>query len=610
MLLPPLLLALPVLQEPDPDLVSASRLQDTLETLCREPRLAGSPASRLAANYAATVFEAFGFRVERAPFEAWLPRQTGARLELLAPDGRRELLPLEEKGLARDPWSRRGHQPPMHGLTGAGRAEGRVVFAGRGTREEFAHLRELLGPELRGTIALIRYGGLYRGEKVRNAEEAGCAGALLYSDAEDDGAGRGPVLPEGPWRPDSGIQRGSVFNGDGEALTPGWPAVAGARRLRPEEAPGLVHIPSLPVSWAVARRLFGPDGRPETPRRLPVRVALEVEQERKLVPIENVLGWLEGGSHPDEWIVFGGHRDAWGFGAVDNGSGTAVLLELARILGTAARRGWRPDRSIVIATWDAEEWGLVGSTEWVELHRRELLGRGVAYVNLDAVVSGSSFGASSTPGLVEVLRQAAALEDLELPETLGTPGGGSDHVPFLELAGMEVLGFGFHGGNGVYHSVLDTPWVMETHLDPGYRNHERAARLAVRLAVLLSRAGTRVDGIAGWAERIRGAAEGLDPGWGPGRDEVLAAAEALSRAAREGSSFSHPHRFLRFFVPAEEGGRLRLWQSSGYGGLWFPEAARLHRAGSDPGEALDRVARNLRLVAAILTSKAEAAAGD
>jgi len=578
---------------PRPDEVSAERLHATLIELCAEPRLAGSPASRRAADYAAQVFFAAGMRVEEARYGVHLPRQTGAELALLDARGGRVPLDLTEAGLAADPLSRRAQVPPMHGLTAAGKAQGRVVFAGRGTREEFAELRTRLGDALQGSIALVRYGGLYRGLKVANAEAAGCTGALLYTDAEDDGAGRGAVLPDGPYRPESGIQRGSVFNGDGDPLTPGWASVPGARRLAPNAAPGLVQIPSLPLSAGNAARLFGPDGRPERTGWLEARVSMRVDQDPAAVEIVDVLGWIEGAVRPDEWVLLGAHRDSWGPGATDNGSGTSAVLEVARVLGAAMERGWRPERTLVLATWDAEEWGLVGSTEWVEQHRGELREKAVAYLNMDSVASGAEFGASCTPGLVAALEAACTAEGLAVPAQLGVPGGGSDHVPFLELAGVEVAGFGFHGSNGVYHSALDTPFVVETFLDPDFTIHARAARLALRLTMDLANADTRVDGVPAWIlqAEIALAEIGLAP---PQLADLAARLQDLQRAAAAAPPAA-PHRFGRCFLPAD-GGRSLLWRSSGYASAWFPEVAAALADGTDPAPSIARATAALERV--------------
>ncbi len=583
-----LLLWVPLPQAgPDPAEVSAPRLGRTLEALCRRPRLAGDPRSRFAADYAAMVFEQAGLKVERAVYQVFLPRQTEQRLALLLPDGTRSELDLHETGYPEDPRSLRDQLPPMNAFSAPGAVFGAVFFAGKGTRKECQALKKEFGDRLAGAVALIRYGGLYRGRKVQNAADAGFAAALLYTDAEDDGAPKGKVLPEGPWRPPSGIQRGSIFNGEGDPATPGWASVEGAPRLPRSKMKNLPVIPSLPISWENASRMFGAAGRPEKPGSLEARVDLKVVLDPAPVQIQDVLGRVEGATRPDEWIVLGAHRDSWGFGAVDNGGGCAVLLETARIVGLALARGWRPERTLIFATWDGEEWGLVGSHEWVEEHRSELLDKGVAYLNLDVVASGPEFGGFATPGAASLLRRVCLAEHITPPEDLGTPGGGSDHVPFLELAGQEVLGFGFHGGNGTYHSAFDTPFAVEHFLDPGYRLHQRAARLAVRMTAELSRSGTRLDGLADWVARARDAAKDLALE-APDSARLVQALADLARAVAERSTPPpHPERFLRLFVPVEPGGHCLLWGTHGYAGSWFPEVAAAGAAGRDPGPALE-----------------------
>ncbi|MCH2111302.1 MAG: M28 family peptidase, partial [Planctomycetes bacterium] len=350
--------------------VSPERLRATLEELCRSSRLAGSPESKAAADYTAQVFKEAGLDVQRPKYLCHLPRQTKEGLWVTV-QGQRSKLDLQERGFLEDHQSQLELVPPMHGLTHPGRVQGPVVFAGRGSEREFQELQDS-GVELNGKIALIRYGGLYRGLKVHNAQEAGCVGALLYTDSEDDGEDKGVTMPEGPWRPHDGIQRGSVFNGDGEARTPGWPAHERAPRMALDEIEGLVRIPSLPISMKNARVLFGARSRPEQMGPIEASAEILVEQNSEPVWVENTIGTLKGRDESAEWVVVGAHRDAWGVGAVDNGSGMSVLLEAARILGQAQKDGWQPKRSIVFGAWDAEEWGLVGSTEWVEEHRAVL----------------------------------------------------------------------------------------------------------------------------------------------------------------------------------------------------------------------------------------------
>lgn len=577
-------------QEPAPAIrANPERLQATMERLCAQPRLAGSVESQAAIAFAAEVFEEAGMEVQRSPYWCYLPRQTGQSLQVLAGDGTWTALDLREFGYAEDTWSERDHQPPMHGLTAPGTAEGKLWYVGYGTENEFRQLQKKYGEEFHGGIALARYGALYRGLKVANAEDFGFAGALLYTDRDDDGASKGSVLPNGPWRPTSGIQRGSVYNADGDPLTPGWAALEQATRLHPEQAPGLVHIPSLPVSSGNAAILMA--GEPRELGPLPTTVRIHIEQDPNLVEIQNVFGRVEGSTHPDEWIIFGAHRDSWGFGATDNGTGSTVLLETVRLVGEAMQKGWRPERTLIFATWDAEEWGLVGSTEWVEQYRAELMQHAVAYVNMDVAATGAKFNASCTPGMAPVVAANCEAMGVPVPKRLGVPGGGSDHVPFLELAGVEVLGFGFHGGSGVYHSALDTPFLIGKFLDPGYLHHAQAADYAFSLAQRLATATTEVDGTGEWTRQILEQVRRL-----PANDDAAERARLLLenavlklRIRQLDEALENPSatrrdafRFHRAFLPSE--GRSLLWRTAGYGADWFPVLRTAMQEGASEAE--------------------------
>ena len=559
-----------------------------MDRLCTLPRLAGSPESILAADFAAEVLADAGIEVERNPYWCYLPRQTEQSLQFQVEDGEWIALDLREFGYDQDPRSQLHQIPPMHGLTAPGRAEGRLWYAGYGTENEFEELQRNFGEEMQGGIALVRYGALYRGLKVANAEAYGFAGALLYTDRDDDGSSKGEVLPLGPWRPASGIQRGSVYNADGDPLTPGWAALEHASRILPSQAEGLVKIPSLPVSSGNAQRLMAGAERKLGP--LPSRVRLSLEQDPNLVQIQDVLGRVTGSTHPEEWIVFGAHRDAWGYGATDNGTGTTVLLETIRVVGEALSRGWRPQRTLIFATWDAEEWGLVGSTEWVEQYRAELMEHAVTYVNMDVAATGPNFSASCTPGMVEALAATCTAQGIEVPKKLGVPGGGSDHVPFLELAGVEVVAFGFHGGSGVYHSALDTPYLIETYLDPGFRHHAEAAAFAVRLVTDLSRAERVVDGRDGWLKHILRELDRLPEDSPAAERAKLKLQRAALRSAlalreesdAEASPALQPFQFHRAFLPHE--GRSILWRTNGYGADWFPRLKEALAGGEDAPE--------------------------
>jgi N-acetylated-alpha-linked acidic dipeptidase len=559
--------------------VSPARMRETLQELCKQPRVAGSLESHHARDYVDAEFQRVGLVTHPVHYSVYAPRQIGQSLFWRPPlpdDVVISSVPfwlemdLSEVGFTEDPASLQSQQPPMHGLTASGTAEGPIVFAGFGTEKDFSQLREDLGDELEGSIALIRYGKLYRGLKVANAEAAGCAGVLIYTDPDDDGASRGKVLPEGKWRPETGIQRGSVFNGNGDPLTPGWASTEGAQRISVEEAVGLVGIPSLPISWKNAKEFFEHGERPNAVGKQHALARIQIQQNDAPVTITNVFGVIPGMDGSGEIVLIGAHRDSWGLGAVDNGTGSTALLEIARVFGIAYTKGWKPDRTLVFCSWDGEEWGLMGSTEAVEEKRDGLRKNAVGYINLDVVASGGRFSAFATPGLADPMRVACEKSGLSAPSNLGTPGGGSDHVPFLEWAGVEVAGFGFHGGQGTYHSQLDTPYVVETFLDPDFELHAKAAKLGVHLLLHLSSKETKLHGAQEWMRRAReGAARLL-----PHKNQSLAWKgffQALKEATKRTDQNPKPAKGFRFhqaFI-ADDFGSL-LWHTEGYGSLWFP----------------------------------------
>ena len=296
------------------------------------------------------------------------------------------------------------------------------VYVNYGRKQDFEQLASL-GIDLTGRLAVARYGGNYRGYKARYAEEAGAVGLLIYTDPADGGYVNGPVYPEGPNWSESTVQRGSVLTlpYKGDPLTPFVPALpqdneAAVGRLDPADV-GFPGIPVAPLPYGSAEKILGRMQGEAVPRTwqggLPftyrlqggpgLTVRLRVQQPKKLTRITNVVGVLPGAEFPDEWIVLGSHYDAWTFGAADPNSGTAALLTMAESLGELAREGHRPRRSIMVAHWDAEEYGIIGSTEWVEQLRDELDTKAVAYLNADMAVTGPGFGASGAPTLKDIM---------------------------------------------------------------------------------------------------------------------------------------------------------------------------------------------------------------
>lgn len=359
---------------------------------------------------------------------------------------------------------------------------------------------------LTGVIVIARYGKIYRGDIVRNAQDAGAAGAVVFTDSKDYGGagGAGNWFPDAKWMPPSGVQVGSLFLGTGDPTTPGWPSTAGSERLSMAEvaASGMVpDIPSLPVSSRDGEEILRSVGGAVAPGEWqgsegaaqyhigpgPGFLNLSYTANEKLATIHNVFGVIEGEEEPDRYVLLGNHRDAWTFGAVDPNSGTAALLEIAQRLGKLQKRGWRPRRTIVLCNWDAEEYGLIGSTEWVEENMEMLASRAVAYINVDIAVSGPGFRADATPQLDELLKDATKkVQDPDNPsQTLYDSwiasgyspligrlgGGGSDFAAFLQHVGVPSVDMSFGEGYPVYHSMYDDFIWMQKFGDPMFQRH-------------------------------------------------------------------------------------------------------------------------------------------
>ena len=517
------------LQSPDPQ-----RARKWLAALTEEPHVAGTPQEKKVADYVRERLAGFGLQTEVVRYNVFLTHPREVALELLEP----ERLPLTLIEPAVEGDKDAGNQdvfPGFHGYSASGRVVGQVVYANYGTRADFERLAKM-GVSAEGRIVLARYGAVFRGLKVREAQERGALGVILYSDPADDGYMKGPTYPDGPMRPPFAIQRGSVqflSLGPGDPSTPGYPSRDDAPRVPREKMNNVPRIPSLPVAYAEAekilRRLAGPQAPGEWQGGLPfpyrvgpgaAKVAMNVQMDEGLMPIYNVFARIPGREEPDALIIVGNHRDAWTHGAVDPNSGTAVLLETARGLAAALQAGWTPRRTILLASWDAEEYGLVGSTEWGEDRAATLREQAVAYLNVDSAVTGRELRLAGVPSLRDVTLEAAgalrhpgrgdtlaeawqvarraswarnAPVDLSAPERPFEPflpalGSGSDYTVFLDHLGIPSLDLRFTGGYGVYHSVYDNFRWMEKHGDPGFVYHATAARLLGLLTMRLAAA--------------------------------------------------------------------------------------------------------------------------
>ena len=446
--------------------VDAGRLRAYHDLLASRPHRAGSPGDLQVAASIAKAFAELGLEVEKQELWCYLATPVLGEVEIVAPD--RIRLAVKEEAI--DGFS--GHAEGSIGwnaFSGNGEATAEVVYANYGKKEDFEKLDEL-GVSVKGKIVIARYGGNFRGYKAKFAEARGAAGLVIYTDPIDSGYFKGLLYPEGGFANAHYIQRGSILTLPyrGDPLTPFEPALTGAKRLDPAK----VAFPKLPVqpigwgaAWEILKRMKGAAVPKGWQGALPfayrvtggpeLRVRLKVEQKRELTRTFNVVGTLKGARQPEQVVVVGAHHDAWGFGAGDPTSGTILVLEAARCFAEAARAGRRPARSIAFGAWAAEEYGILGSTEWVEAHRKRLRESAVAYLNLDMAAMGPDPRSSAAPSLKQVIAEACRDEGHELKK-LGNLGGGSDHLGFYCHLAIPSASLGAGGSKGVsYHSLYD-----------------------------------------------------------------------------------------------------------------------------------------------------------
>ncbi len=480
--------------------------------LTEEPHQTGTPRNMELADYVRDRFIEYGLEdVHFHDTPALMSYPRSASVEILEPVRVKLKLiedpypPDKDSYLYSDP-----AQVAFHAYAADGDVTAEVVYANSGSPEDFAKLDEL-GIDVRGKVVVMRYSEpySYRGYKVYLAESRGAAGAIIYSDPEDDGYGRGETYPLGPWGPPSHIQWGAIVY-DWFGSTPftfhwkkkplgGW-TESGERDRR------LPKIPSLPMSHEdaaqILARLAGPSVPPEWQGGLPfayhvgpgpVRIHLRVDNHEEIGTMRNVIGRVRGSEQPERWVVIGNHRDAWSYGAFDPSSGTAALLEVARAFGEALRAGHRPRRTVVFANWDAEEQLLGGSAAWALDHRDKLRRDGVVYVNVDSSAAGSEFAPGAVPSLADFVRAVA--KTIHDPDSGGSVYdaalarsktgevevekivGATDYTAFLGNVGMSCIDMSFSGPYGVYHSQYDNYYWMSRIADPGFRYNTTMARL-------------------------------------------------------------------------------------------------------------------------------------
>lgn len=497
-----------------------------------EPHIAGSPRNNELARYIAAKWKKQGLEnvtIRRYDVYSTEPRSTS--LELVSPV--HYVAGLREQPYPADPdTSNKAVSSAWLGMSISGEVTAPLVYAHSGNPEDYDYLRKQ-GISVRGKIVLVRYSNpySYRGFKALTAQREGAAAILIYSDPAEDGYKQGKVFPNGPWGPESHIQRGAItydFIVPGDPLTPGWASLPGAKRIPVKDARSLPKIMALPLSWHDAKPLLEHIGGPVAPKDwqggLPfayhlggkdARVHLKIEMDNSIKPYYVVEARIRGSQFPDQWVVMGNHRDAWVFGGVDPSSGTASMMELTRALGQLLRQGIRPKRTLVICSWDGEEVGLTGSTEWGEQFQDELRKKAVAYINVDSSTSGPNFEGSAVASLAPLLREVshtfqdpatgrplyeawkASVERARKERKESGPvtdanlvdtriGSGSDHTVFLNHVGMPVIGLDFDGPYGVYHSMYDDFYWINHFGDPGYRYHTLMSQLwgviALRLA--------------------------------------------------------------------------------------------------------------------------------
>ncbi len=511
------------------ELLDAERQAGWLERLSARPHHVGSEAGRENVEFIASLFESWGYDVEIAEYEILLPVPLARELELVEPAP--YTATLEEDALAEDPATAERTEllPPYNAFSIDGEVEGELVFVNYGIPEDY-ELLERYGVSLEGKIAIAKYGRSWRGIKPKLAAEHGAIGTIIYSDPADDGYAQGDAYPAGPYKHESGVQRGSVMDMPtypGDVLTPGRPALPGAERLARAEAPTLTKIPVLPISQRDALPLLAALGGPTVPPEWrgalpltyhlgpgPARVRLKLAFDWRTVTAMNVIARLPGERYPDQWVIRGNHHDGWNHGAADPNSGLVALLDEARAVAMLAADGRPPARTVIYAAWDAEEPGLIGSTEWAEHYADELRTHAVAYLNTDGNSRGFvRIGGSHTLEAffnevaadvrdpqtgVSVLERRLAREAIaadgagEAPDRLRLDplGSGSDYTPFLQHLGIASanLSFSGEGDGGSYHTLYDTYRHYTTWRDPGLAYGEALSRLAGRATLRLANA--------------------------------------------------------------------------------------------------------------------------
>ena len=487
----------------------AKKISDNMHKLAAHPHNVGSAAQRANAEWLVQQYKSWGWDAKIEQFDVLYPTPKTRILELQGSKPYKAR--LEEPPVAEDPYTqdKSPAMPPYNMYALDGDVTAPLVYANFGLPADYEEL-ERNGISVKGAIVITRYGGGWRGLKPKLAYEHGAVGCIIYSDPADDGYGQGGTIPAGPMRPEWGVQRGSVADTTlyaGDPLTPGEPSVPGTKRLAIKDSKVMMQIPTIPISWGDAKPFLEQlDGRtvpaawrgglPLTYKFGPskAKVHLKIESDWGTKPVLDVIAMLKGSEEPDTWIVRGNHYDGWVNGADDPISGQSALLEEARALGELHKQGWSPKRTLVYAAWDGEEPGLLGSTEWAEMHADQLLKHGAIYINSDENGRGY-FGANGSQSFELMVNDVVhEMKDPESGATVwdrqkaagavgrgrrggagaerktiafGPAGSGSDYAGFIDHLGVASINIGFGGEDrgGTYHSSYDTPWHWDQFAD-------------------------------------------------------------------------------------------------------------------------------------------------
>lgn len=515
--------------------LSAANADQYVKDMSAQPHHVGSPGGKLVADYILNHFKSWGYDAAIETFYVLFPTPKERLLEMTGPTSYKAV--LSEPALKEDATSGQAGQLPVYNCWSAdGDVTAELVFVNYGVPADYERL-ERLGISVKGKIVIAKYGRSWRGIKPKVAQEHGAIGCIIYSDPRDDGYYQGDVYPQGPWKNEYGAQRGSVMDMPiypGDPLTPNIGATKDAKRLDRSEAVNLLKIPVLPIGYHDAapllKALEGPVAPDDWRGGLPftyhigpgkTKVHLKLSFNWDIKPVYNVIATLKGAELPDEWVMRGNHQDAWVNGASDPLSGQAAMMEEARAISELVKSGWKPKRTLVFAAWDGEEPGLLGSTEWVEQHARELQEKLVVYINSDG--NGRGFlGAEGSHALEPLLNEVSA--DVTDPQTnisvlerkkdrdiinagdnskakkdllakktmsIGALGSGSDYSPFIQHLGIPAINLGFGGENsgGEYHSIYDSYDNYRRFKDSGSVYGVVLAKVAGRTMLRMADAG-------------------------------------------------------------------------------------------------------------------------